>query len=180
MKIVYSSLRLESVTEEEYEHAVKVFNHHNCKTIEDYLILYLEIDVLHLSDVFETFRNTCLKHYKLDPLWFYTAPGLAWNAMLKKTKVNLELISDNSVLEFFRTADERRCFNRFPSLHRANNKYLPNYDPKKKTSYTEYLDANNLYGWAMSKPFPTGNFKFMSRRNMDKTFNQLINGNYSF
>ena len=126
----YSSLRLESVTEEEYEHAVKVFNHHNCKTIEDYLILYLKTDVLHLSDVFETFRNTCLKHYKLDPLWFYTAPGLAWNAMLKKTKINLELISDNSVLEFFEQQMRGGVSTVFHRYAEANNKYLPNYDPK--------------------------------------------------
>ena len=88
----YSSLKLESVTDQEFEHAVKVFNHHRCATIEDYLILYLRTDVLHLTDVFEEFRNTCLRHYGLDPLWFYTSPGLAWNAMLKKTKIKLELI----------------------------------------------------------------------------------------
>ena len=157
----YSTLRLESVTQNEYLHAKKVFKQHNCKTIEDYLILYLKTDVLHLSDVFETFRNTCLKHYQLDPLWFYTAPGLAWNAMLKMTKVNLELISDNSVLEFFEQQMRGGVSTVFHRYAEANNKYLPNYDPKKESSYISYLDANNLYGWAMSKPLPTGNFKFM-------------------
>ena len=60
----------------------------------------------------------------------------------------------------------------------ANNKYLPNYDPEKESSYISYLDANNLYGWAMSKPLPTGNFKFVNKKNIDKIFNQLITDTY--
>ena len=100
--------------------------------------------------------------------------GLAWNAMLKMTKVNLELISDNSVLEFFEQQMRGGVSTVFHRYAEANNKYLPNYNPKKESSYISYLDANNLYGWAMSKPLPTGNFKFMNKRNIDKTFNQLV------
>ena len=96
----YSSLKLESVTTEEYDHALRVFDHYKCKTIRDYLQLYLVTDVLHLADVFEEFRSTCMGYHELDPLWFYTSPSLAWNAILKKTGVELELISDHEVLEF--------------------------------------------------------------------------------
>ena len=98
MESFYSSFRLELVSEEEYAHANQVVDGYKCKTIKDYLLIYLKTDVLHLTDVFEQFRETFLDHYKLDLLWFYTAPSLAWNAMLKQTKVLLELISDNSVM----------------------------------------------------------------------------------
>ena len=111
--------------------------------MKDYLILYLKTDVLHLADVFEQFRSTCLKPDRLDPLWYLTAPALAWNTMLKKTKVSLELISDNSVLKFF----ESQLRGGIPSvLHHyagANNKYLDSYDSTKPSSYIAYLDANN-------------------------------------
>ena len=109
-----------------------MFNHHSCKTIEDYLILYLKTDVLHLSDVFKTFTNTFLKHYKRDPLWFYTAQRLAWHVMLKKTKVNLEFVLDNSLLGFFEQQLRGGVSIVFHRYKEANNKYLPKYDPKKK------------------------------------------------
>ena len=63
-------------------------------TLGDYHDVYLATDVLLLADVFETFRKTCLNHYSLDPAHFYTAPGLAWEACLKKTNVELELLTD--------------------------------------------------------------------------------------
>jgi len=57
------------------------------KTFKDYHNLYMKVDVLQLADVFENFRDICLKHYKLDPAWYYTAPGLSWDAMLKTTEL---------------------------------------------------------------------------------------------
>ena len=144
MNPFYSSLRLESVSEEEYSHANHVFDYYKCETLKDYLILYLKTDVLHLADVFEKFRTTCLDHYKLDPLWFYTSPSLAWNAMLKKTKVSLELISDNSVLEFFESQLRGGVSSVFHRYAEANNKYLDSYDSTKPSSYITYLDSNNL------------------------------------
>ena len=149
----YSSLRLESVSEEEYSHANHVFDYYKCETLKDYLILYLKTDVLHLADVFEKFRTTCLDHYKLDPLWFYTSPSLAWNAMLKKTKVSLELISDNSVLEFFESQLRGGVSSVFHRYAEANNKYLDSYDSTKPSSYITYLDANNFTGLRCASPF---------------------------
>ena len=73
----YSHLNDEEITDEDYQHAIKVWNTFGCKTIRDYHDLYLKSDVLLLSDVFENFRATCLKHYKLDPAHYYTSPGLA-------------------------------------------------------------------------------------------------------
>ena len=89
----YSRLNDSNITEE-YKHAKNVWKEFNCKTMRDYHDLYLKTDVLLLSDVMENYRNTCIDNYKLDPLWHYTAPGLAWDAALKVSKIKLELITD--------------------------------------------------------------------------------------
>ena len=62
--------------------------------IGDYHDLYLKTDVLLLADIFEKFINTCLNYYKLDPFYFFSSPGLSWDAMLKMTEIELELIND--------------------------------------------------------------------------------------
>ena len=81
----YSKLNDEDITDDDYQHATNVWDIFKCKSIRDYHDLYLKSDVLLLSDVFENFRKTCLKHYKLDPAHYYTSPGLAWDACLKET-----------------------------------------------------------------------------------------------
>ena len=85
----YSKLLNEEISDED-EHALNVWNTFDCQTIQDYHDLYLKTDVLLLVDVFENFRKTCLKYYKLDPCHYYTAPGLAWDACLKLTKQELK------------------------------------------------------------------------------------------
>lgn len=82
------------ITDEEYAFAQTVWNTFNCKTLGEYFDLYLRIDVLILADVFENFRNVCLENYKLDPAHYLTVPSLTFDAMLKYTKVDLELLSD--------------------------------------------------------------------------------------
>ena len=90
----YSKLYDEEISKEDYKHAIKVWKTFNRQTRQDYHDLYLKTDVLLLADVFENFRKTCLKHYKLDPCHYYTAPGLAWDACLKVTKQKLQLLKD--------------------------------------------------------------------------------------
>ena len=90
----YSILSEEGISDEDYTHAQKVWKEFEMKTMRDYHDLYLKSDVLNLADVFESFRNVCMENYKLDPAWYYIAPGLSWDAMLKMTKVNLELLTD--------------------------------------------------------------------------------------
>ena len=97
----YSKLYDEEITEEDYQHVISVWNTFNSQTLQDYHDLYLKTDVLLLADVFENFRRTCLKHYKLDPCHYYTAPGLAWDACLKETKQNLQLLKDYDMLMMF-------------------------------------------------------------------------------
>ena len=128
----------------------------------EYHDLYLKTDILLLVDVFENFRKTCLTYYRLDPLHYVTSPGLAWDAMLKMTKINLELITDID-MQLFIQKGLRGGISYIAHRHaEANNKYMKNYDPSKVSSYISYLDANNLYGWAMSQPLPYRNFKWIS------------------
>ena len=97
-------------------------------------------------------------NYGLDP-YFYSAPGLAWPAWLKKTNVKTELLTDYPMLLMIEIEGIRggMC----QSTHRyaeANNRYMKNYDKKTESSYLTYLDANNLYGWAMSQKLPVNRF----------------------
>ena len=90
----YSKLSDEHISEEDYEHVQKVWESFVCKNMGDYHDLYLRTDVLLLADVFETFRKTCQRQYGLDPANYYTSPGLYWDALLKKTGVELELLTN--------------------------------------------------------------------------------------
>ena len=115
-----------------------------------------------LANVFEAFRDTCLKHYKLDPAHFYTSPGLAWCACLKHTGIWLELLTDPDMLLTFEWGIRGGITQVVRKYASANNKYMGDkFDPNKDTTYLQYLDANNLYGWAISQPLPTRAFKWI-------------------
>ena len=158
----YSLLYQKSISQDDYSHAKNVWNTFNLQNMGEYHDLYLRTDILLLTDVFENFRKTCLTYYKLDPLHYITSPGLAWDAMLKMTGINLELITDID-MQLFIEKGLRGGISYIAHRHaEANNKYMKNYDPNKLISYIMYLDANNLYGWAMSKPLPYGNFKWVN------------------
>ena len=94
----YSKLNNTEISDEDYEHAQTVWKEFGCKTIRDYHDLYNVSGVLLLADIFENFRNVCMDNYKLDPAWYFTSPGLAWDAALKLTGVELELLSDYDML----------------------------------------------------------------------------------
>ena len=163
----YSKLTGEGITDEEYKHALKVWNTFNMKTFRDYHNLYNKSDVLLLADVFENFRKVCKKNYELDPCWYYTAPGLAWDACLKLTKINLELLTDSDMLLMIESGLRggiSMISNRYAE---ANNEYMgEKFDPSKPSKYITYFDANNLYGWAMSQMLPTGDFKWMKEEEL--------------
>ena len=158
----YSKLSGEGISDDDYKHAHAVWDEFGMKTFKDYHDLYNKSDVLLLADVFENFRDVCMKNYQLDPAWYYTAPGLAWDAALKKTGVELELLSDPDMLLMFEKGI-RGGISMISNRHgKANNSYMDaEYDDKRATKYITYLDANNLYGWAMCKPLPTRDFKWM-------------------
>ena len=122
--------------------------------------LYVQSDTLLLADIYEKIRNTCIKIYELDPAHFLSAPGLAWQACLKKTKINLELLTDIDMLLMFEEGIRGGMCQTIQRYAEANNKYMKNYN-KNKPSYLMYLDANNLYGWAMCKKLPIGEFEWI-------------------
>ena len=114
-----------------------------------------------LANVFKAFRDTCLKHCKLDPANFYTSPGLAWCACLKCTLIRLELLTDPDMLLMFERGIRGGITQAVRQYALANNKYMGDkLNPNKDTTYLQYLDANNLYSWVMSQPLPTRGFKW--------------------
>ena len=115
-----------------------------------------------LANVFENFRKVCKENYKLDPAWHYTSPGLAWDAMLKMTKSELELLSDPQM--YLMVENGIRGGKRYS---KANNPYMGSrYNPEEDNVYLAYLDANNLYGWATSKKLPVRDFKWMNEKEL--------------
>ena len=94
----YSELNLEDITDEDYEHAQKVWKVFGIKNLGGYHDLYVQSDTLLLADVFENFRNKCIEIYELDPGHFLSAPGLVRQAYLKQANVKLELLTDIDML----------------------------------------------------------------------------------
>ena len=159
----YSKLNDCNITDKEYKHAQDIWEKFGINNLGEYHDLYLKTDVLLLADVFEEFRNICLENYNLDPAWYYTSPGLSWDALLKHSKVNLELLTDPDMLLMFEKGI-RGGISMISNRHgRANNKFMKEqFDSSRPSKFVTYLDANNLYGWAMMKPLPVGNFHWMT------------------
>ena len=123
------------------------------------LCFLLSADVLLLCDIFENFRKMADSTYGLDPANYFTLAGYAWDALLKQSQASLELISDIDIHQFVEHG-MRGGISMVTQRHaQANNPYLPEeYDESKPTVYLQYLDANNLYGWAMCQHLPVGGF----------------------
>ena len=160
----YSELNKSGISEDNYTHAQNVWETFEMETLQDYHDLYLKTDVLLLADIFENFRDVCQENYGLDPAWYYTAPGLAWDAALKVTKVELKLLADPYMLLMIEKAIRGGVSMISTRYGKANNPYMgDSYDPNQPTKYISYLNANNLYGWAMCKPLPTHGLEWMEQ-----------------
>ena len=154
----YSSLSGKGITDEEYGHAKKVWGTFGCRNLGDYHDLYVATDTLLLADMFENFRKVCLEKYGLDPAHYNSAPGLSWDALLKKTGVELELLTDLDMHLFIERGMRGGISMASKRYAKANNPRVEGYDPTQPTNYITYLDANNLYGWAMNLPLPKSGF----------------------
>ena len=159
-ELFYSNLTLENISEVDYMHANNVFKTFELKNLGEYHDLYVRSDTLLVADVFENCRQSCLKNYELDPAHFVSLPGLAWQACLKKTNVELR-ITDYDMFLMVEEGIRGRICHAMQSYAKANNKCMKDYDKKKKSSYIQYLDANNLYGKAMTEKLPVKGFRCM-------------------
>ncbi|XP_068704228.1 uncharacterized protein [Montipora foliosa] len=163
----YSILNDEHISDEDYTHAQNVWNTFSLKNMGEYHDLYLKSDILLLADVFENFRKTCLQYYKLDPCHYFTSPGLSWDAMLKMTKMQLKLMTDIDMFQFIEKDMQGGTSYITNRYGEANNRYMKTYDNKAPSKYITYLDANNLYGWAMSQYLPNGGFRWMTEKQIN-------------
>ena len=174
-KAFFSKLTGKGISNKNYSHVLNVWNSSNMKSMKDYHEFYNKTDVLLLADVFENFRDLCLKIYGLDPVYYYTSPGLAWDACLKMTNINLELLSDPNMLLMFEKGIRGGISMISNRYGEANNKYMGNrFNRNKLKKYLMYLDANNLYGCAMSKKLPIHSFKWLTSGEMEKLFNNRV------
>ena len=163
----HSKLTDGNVSAEDYQHGQVVWDAFDCKHLGDYHDLYMKSDVLLLADVFEAHRQNCLQHYSLDPAHYFTTPNFAWDAMLKKTDVRLELLTDYDMYLFIEQG-LRGGISMITHRHaQANNPSMEDYDADEKHRYIMYLDANNLYGKAMVQTLPHSEFKWSGERDID-------------
>ena len=179
-------MNLESITDKDYDHAQKIWDLFEINNPGEYHDLYVQTDTLLLADVIKKIRDKCIEIHGLDPSYFLSASGLAWQACLKKTEGKLDLLTDYQMLLMI---EEGTRGGMCQSIHRyakASNKYVKNYDKSIESSYLTHLDANSLYGWAMSQKLPANGFKWVnydqSRLNEDfmKNYNENSDMGYFF
>ena len=164
----HNTLTDEPLPRADYEHAQRVWREFNIRNMGEYHDLYVLTDVLLLADVFENFRTICQASYKLDPLHYYTSPGLAWDAMLKMTEVELELLTDPD-MHLFIEEGIRGGISMISKKHSvANNPYVQGYDSKKNPVFLSYIDCNNLYGHSMVQRLPKCDFRWASQDEIDR------------
>ena len=163
-----SALNYSEVDEKDYEHAKNVWKHFKIKNLGEYNDLYLLTDVFLLADVFEEFRNLCMKNDNLDPCCYITLPSFSWDSMLKRTKVELENISDEDMYMLLEEGIRGGVSYISHRYAKANNKYMKSYDSSKESSYITYVDANNLYGWSMVQSLPHKDFQWKKIDDINK------------
>ena len=178
----HSNFNSSDISKADYAHAKKVWQFFKLKDLGEYHDVYLQSNVAQLSDVFENFRSLCLKEYELDPSYFVSTPGLAFETMLKCTKVKLELLTDIDMVLMVEKGI-RGALTQVVKKHAvANHKYLPSYDSSKKSVFLQYIDANNLYGYAMSQKLPLDGYKWDNIEKFTDDFvkNYDINGDVGY
>lgn len=157
----YNKMNDCNIPKEDYQHALKVYEKFNCKSLKDYTKIYLLIDVLALVDVYLAFRDTMLKTHKLDICHFFTLASYSFDACLRKSKVELELITDIDILLFFERAIRGGLVQASVRKVEANNCFMKKYDSTEESVTIGYFDANGLYSFSMIHKLPHSEFEFI-------------------
>lgn len=157
----YSKLKDRHITDEEYEEAQKMWIVGKCKTLRDYMLIYLRIDTGLLCDIFISWRSLLHKQYGLDIAQYISLPGFAYNAFLKQSGVELDYPYDRELYELIQNNVRGGFTSTIKQKVTANNKHIdPNF--KGKSNYLLYLDFNSLYAGVMTQPLPLGGFQKLS------------------
>ena len=146
---------------EDYEHAQTVWKFFGHKTLRDYHDLYLNCDTAQLGDVFENFIKMCHEVFEIEPCTKVGAPGLFWDAMLKKTGQRLSQLIDLEMVHMYERGVRGGITFVSSQYAKANNKHTPGFDPSQESTYIPYWDANSLYPWAMTQALPYGRHKWI-------------------
>ena len=161
LKHFYSSISGSSITKQQYEQAQFMFRCLGCENLKDYLEAYLKLDVTLLADVFENFRALNYKHYGLDVAKYISLPGFAFDAMLFKTKAELELITDAEQYDFLQKGIRGGLSGQFLRYARANHRDHAEYDDREPATYLHMFDCNSLYSYCLCKRLPVGGFRWL-------------------
>ena len=178
----YSKLNGKNITNEEYSRANEIWQEAECKTLKDYLLLYLSVDVLLLAEVFEAFRNTSINNYRIDPAHYISLPGYSFSAALLKNKTEIELLTSSEVYTIFENGIRGGFTTTVKPYIKFNNVHSPNYNPEDPISSGILLDFNSLYSEMMVTKLPIGEFYEFNDEEI-KSFNINSydeNGDYTY
>jgi hypothetical protein len=164
----YDSLHQTHISNADYEHAQRVWTIMGCKTLQDYLLIYLDTDVLLLGDCFEKFRQLTMSTFHLDVGKFLTLPHFAYHAMLKQSGVQLDIMTDVEMYMFCKKNIRGGVASIMQRYAEANVPEMgQDYDSSKPRCEIIALDCNNLYGHALSQALPEKDFHWLSENEIE-------------
>jgi len=164
----FNDLTRTHISDEEYSFAKLVWDKFQCKTLADYLRVYLMSDVLLLADCFENFRDTCNRDYGLDPVRYFSLAHFSFDAFLKSSKIVLELFTEPNQYLFINSGIRGGLSMVSKRFSQAKNSYIfPHVNDDVDQTFIVYLDCNNLYGRCMMDYLPCGNFEWIRKSEID-------------
>lgn len=172
-KKFYSTLTSSTVSKDDWSYGKQIFKDY-CNNLGEYHDLYLLTDTLLLACVFENFRSTCMKHYKLDPVRYFSLAGYAWDSALYASKQELELLVDQTMYNMFEVGIRGGVSIIAKRYAKANNRYMASYKPSKPSKYILFIDKNNLYGEALTQHLPVSEFQWESSSFVENLTKQEI------
>ncbi len=173
----YNELKREECSEEKYAEIRKTCEIMRFETFGEYHDCYAQTDLI-IADIFEKYRDVSFARKGLDPIFKWSAPGVAWDGMLKATGVKIEHITEANVgMEFQELIEENivgglSCI--FQPYAKANNPHVEHYDPTKEDTYALYNDLNSQYPTCMLNPLPVGGYRKMELADNMDFFRQLL------